>query len=224
MLTAVSTHPKPADTRTRGVTTLTSNSDPLNVPLHGATASDIADLTSVLIDMQSARRYAELYLMQSPFPAGDPRGEIRQALWAASVISYRRFNAKAKSPHKKGRPRLGLAKDWTQTLTPELLAAHRKIDEIANRHIAHRVNSDMQQVVVYAKLASPPKPPEVVDVETKTQNLVRPDPALVHHLITICEHLISDTRRRRDALRARAVGYLNEQGLSQVYGGEPPEI
>jgi hypothetical protein len=198
-----------------------------NVPkvaLHGVTASDIADLTSVLIDMQSARRHAELYLKQSPFPAGDPRGEIRQALWAASVISYRRFNATAKSPHKKGQSRLGLDKNWTQDLTPELLAAHQKIDEIANRHIAHRVNRDMQQVVVYAELAPPPQPPEVVDVETRTQTLVRPDPALVHHLIAICEHLITDTRRRRDTLRANAIGYLNTHDLSQVYEGDPPEI
>jgi hypothetical protein len=163
-------------------------------------------------------------LKQVPFPAGDPRGEIKQALWAASVISYRRFNTTAKSAYEKGRPRLGLDKNWTQSLTPEMLAAHHKIDEIANRHIAHRVNSDMQQVVVNAELAPPPEPLEVVDVETRTQNLVRPDPALVHHLIAICEHLIADTRRRRDTLRAKVIGYLNAQDLFQVYAGDPPEV
>lgn len=193
------------------------------VPLHGDHASDIADLTSTLIDMQSARRFAELYLRQPPFPAGDPRGEIRQALWTASVISYRRFSAKAKSTHKKGRPRLGLATNWTQLLPPELRAAHQKIDEIANRHIAHRVNRDMQEVVVYAELAPAPLPQEVVDVETRTLNLVRPDPSLVSALIAICEHLIADTRARRDALRSNAVRYLNTQ-LTRVYDGDPPEI
>lgn len=198
--------------------------DLFKVPLHGVTATDIADLTSVLIDIQSARRYAELYLKQPPLPAGDPRGEIKQALWAASVISYRRLSAKAKSPHRKGRSRLGLDRNWTQSLTPELLAAHQRIDEIANRHIAHRVNSDMQQVIVYAELAPPPKSPEVVDVETETRNLVRPDPALVHHLIAICEQLIVDTRRRRDSLRAKAIDYLNARDLSKVYEGDLPEI
>ena len=201
-------------------------SDPslLTVPLCGPTASDIADLTSVLIDMQSARRYAELYLRQVHFSADDPRGEIKQALWVASVISYRRIIARSKSSHVKGRPRLGLDENWTRSLSPELLASHNRIDEIANRHVAHRVNKDMQMIAVNAELVPPPRPPEVVNVETRTLNQVRPDPALVHHLIAICEQLIADTRRRRDALRANVVDQLNTQHLSQVYRGESPEV
>lgn len=201
-------------------------SDPrlLAVPLSGPTASDIADLTSVLIDMQSARRYAELYLRQEHFSADDPRGEIKQALWVASVISYRRIIARSKSSHTRGRPRLGLGERWTQKLSPELHASHDKIDEIANRHVAHRVDSDMQQIVVNAELVAPPQPPEVANVETQTLNQVRPDPALVHDLIAICEQLIADTRQRRNTLRANVVDQLNAHHLSQVYRGESPEV
>ena len=63
----------------------------LQAPLTSAAASEIADLTSQLIDMHTAHRFAELYLKQPAMTRDDPHGEIRQALWTASLISYRRI-------------------------------------------------------------------------------------------------------------------------------------
>lgn len=44
-------------------------------------------------------------------------------------------------------------------------------------------------MVAALRRATPPQPPEVMDVEVRTQNLIPPDPALVHHFLATCEQL-----------------------------------
>lgn len=79
------------------------------VPIKGAAASDIADLTSQLHDMHSAHRYAELYLRQPVVLTSNPHGDIRQALWTASLITYRRIfvsgAGNGKNQHRRPRGR-----------------------------------------------------------------------------------------------------------------------
>lgn len=195
----------------------------LQAPLTSAVASEIADLTSQLHDMHTAHRFAELYLQQPAVISDNPHGDIRQALWTASLISYRRIFVNGVG-HGKKQPRLPLGSEWLETLPPDLLAAHNEIDERASRHIAHRVNKEMQQIRVYAVLTTPPEPREVVEVETRTHNLVRPNPTMVRQLMAICTHLIGVARERRNLLRSNETERLNSEGdLARLYRNATPE-
>lgn len=193
------------------------------VPLQGVAASDIADLTSQLHDIHTAHRFAELYLEQPVVVSNNPHGDIRQALWTASLISYRRFfvsgAGNGKNQHR--RPR---GSEWLDTLPPDLLEAHKEIYERADHHIAHRVNKKMQQIRVYAVLRTPPEPRGVVEVETEMANLARPNPAMVRQLMEICTHLVGVVRGRRNLLRGNETERLNsEDNLDRLYRNATPK-
>lgn len=200
-----------------------SGEEHLEAPLRSAVASDIADLTSQLHDMHTAHRFAELYLQQPVVVSSNPHGDIRQALWTASLITYRRIfvggAGNGKNQHR--RPR---GSEWLDTLPPDLLEAHIEIYERADHHIAHRVNKEMQEIRVYAVLATPPEPREVVEVETRTNNLVRPNPTMVRQLMAICTHLVGVARERRNMLRSNETERLNSEGdLARLYRSATPE-
>ncbi|OPX08344.1 hypothetical protein [Mycobacterium sp. AT1] len=189
----------------------------LEASLRSAVASEIAELTSQLHDMHTARRFAELYLEQPVVVTANPHGDIRLALWTASLISYRRIFVNGVG-HGKNQHRRPRGTEWVKTLPSGLLEAHDEIFERAHHHIAHRVNKEMQQVRVFAVLTTPPEPSEVVEVETRTQNLARPNPAMVRRLMEICDHLIGAARQRRNLLRSKETERLNSEGdLSRLY-------
>ena len=195
----------------------------LEAPLSSAIASEIADLQSQLHDMHTAHRFAELYLQQPVVVSNNPHGDIRQALWTASLISYRRIFVNGVG-HGKKQHRLPLGTEWVESLPPDLHEAHEEIYERASHHIAHRINREMQQIRVYAVLAEPPEPREVVEVETRTLNLVRPNPTMVRQLMAICDHLIGVARERRDLLRSNETERLNSEGnLDRLYRNAKPE-
>lgn len=189
----------------------------LQAPLTSAVASEIADLTSQLHDMHTAHRFAELYLQQPAVVSDTSHGDIRQGLWTASLISYRRIFVNG-TGHGKKQHRRPRGSEWVQSLPPDLLEAHEEIHERASHHIAHRINKKMQQIRVFAVLTAPPEPREVVEVETTTLNLVRPNPAMVRQLMAICDHLIDVARERRNRLRCNETDRLNSAGdLSGLY-------
>lgn len=195
----------------------------LQAPLTSAVASEIADLNSQLLDMHTAHRFAELYLEQPAVVSDNPHGDIRQGLWTASLISYRRVFVNGVG-HGKKQHRLPRGTEWVQSLPPDLVEAHDAIYERASHHIAHRINKEMQEIRAYAVLTAPPAPSEVVDVQTRTLNLVRPNTAMVRQLMAICEHLIGVARERRDLLRTNETERLNaESDLSHLYRNATPE-
>lgn len=195
----------------------------LEAPLASTAASEIAELTSQLHDMHTSRRFAELYLEQPVVVSDNPHGDIRLALWTASLISYRRVFVNGVG-HGKNQHRRPRGTEWVKSLPRGLLEAHDEIYERAHRHIAHRDNKAMQQIRVFAVLTAPPEPREVVEVETRTQNLARPNPAMVRRLMEICDHLIAAARQRRDKLRRAETERLNSEGdLSRLYRNATPE-
>ena len=97
------------------------------------------------------------------------------------------------------RPRLKLRADWTNSLTPEQLAAHQVVLAAANQHIAHRV-SDLEQILVQALLAPPPMPREVVGVATPMLFSVGPDQIVAEQLVTICDLLLAVSQQQYDQL------------------------
>lgn len=192
-------------------------------PLRSAVASEIAELTSQLHDMHTAHRFAELYLEQPVVLRDNPHGDIRLALWSASLISYRRIFVNGVG-HDKNQHRRPRGTEWVESLPPDLLEAHEEIHERAHHHIAHRVNKKMQQMRVFAVLATPPEPREVIEVETRTRNLATPNPTLVRQLMEICDHLIGDARGRRNLLRSNETERLNAEGnLDRLYRNAVPE-
>lgn len=200
-----------------------SGSTHLQAPLNSAVASEIAELTSQLHDMHTARRFAELYLEQPVVISDNPHGDIRLALWTASLISYRRIFVNGVG-HGKNQHRRPRGTEWVETLPSDLLGAHNEIYERANHHIAHRVNTTMQQVRVFAVLTTPPEPREVIEVETRTQNLATPNPAMVRQMMKICDHLIGAARQRRNLLRSNETERLNsESDLARLYRHATPE-
>lgn len=123
-----------------------SGAEYLQLALSGTSAGQIADLQSLLGDIQFARDCAQHYL-DSP-PDADL---VRQALWTASCIAYRRVFTSGKGHLNPQTPRLRPNQNFTAALTTEQLKAHDEVLAIANKHIAHRVGELVQVVVLALK-------------------------------------------------------------------------
>ncbi|MGE2833889.1 hypothetical protein [Mycobacterium sp. SMC-4] len=159
------------------------------VSLSGGTASDIADLVSIMGDLEFARNCAAGYL-QRLGKAGEENELLARALWTACCISYRRVFTTGKGHLEPGKPRLKLKPTWTDNLTPHQLAAHESVLDTANKHVAHRV-SDLEQVLVQGLLAPPPLPREMVGVAAPILHMVGATQQEAEQLISVCDLLLN---------------------------------
>lgn len=192
-----------------------------SVGINGKAASQLADLHSIRADLADARDYARLYASRVPSPdaqtAADPvSSAINRALWASACISYRRVFTTGKAHLAKGQPRLRVNDNWTDNLTPEQLDAHNSVLDMANRHIAHRVN-DLEQVKIFALLASPPAQPGIVGVGPMILSMVGPEVTLPQRLVSVCDLLIAATEREIDKLSQVLLDFMREQDLDPMY-------
>jgi len=180
----------------------------LQAGLTGPDPSKIADLGSIFTDLAFARDTAEGYatLAQDSNDMEAPGALVAQALWNASVISYRRAFGTGKAMLDKGRTRLRLSRDGVgeaADLSEEQRQAHRLALQLADQHVAHRVG-EQDDARVVALLAPPPSPKEIVGVGVFWIRMTGPDPEVAVRLTEVCNWLLgpvqAEIEQRREAL------------------------
>lgn len=125
------------------------------VPVGGALPAWLADLSSIAMDLESAVRFLERYkvlVAGRPVEGGEALDTDLQALWNASVISYRRAWTSGRSLvlPKGSRPKL--AEIISDQFSEDEQATHQEVWDQASKHVAHRV-ADLEKAQVYVALA-----------------------------------------------------------------------
>lgn len=133
----------------------------------------VADLTSIAHDLLFVvAAMDELAGIENPT---DPSVNVRvNALWQAATIAYRRCFARGKAHGGKKQSRFRIPDEWIDSLDGELADYHGKLINLADQHVAHRVN-DAQQARVLVQLAPPGQPRAVVGVGVLYISLQLPD-------------------------------------------------
>lgn len=138
--------------------------------LAGETPSLIADLRSIENDL----RYAARLFVRVAEVDPDVDADLRQALFDAGAIAYRRGFTSGRSLLTKGRSRTKVPDEIINSLNEERRRAHEAVLERANTHIAHRV-SDAEQGRVILLLNNPALGQAVQGVAWFTARFVGPE-------------------------------------------------
>lgn len=181
------------------------------VGISGHLAGAIADLVSLERDVSFAADCALTYANNS-LPVNQPKTDEQsffcQAVWSAGAISYRRAFMSGRGHLVNQGSRMKINDKWKDILEPELLAAHERVMENANQHIAHRVG-DEEGVRVIALLNPPPGPRGVAGIGHFIVHSVGPDPIVAQRLVEVCKvlrQLINDERSRLENLLLERLG------------------
>lgn len=104
-------------------------------------AADLADLTGIHYDLESARSFAQT--LKRMFESGTPNWELVDPLSTAILVRYSR-------PFVKG-VRKWLGDESLHALTGPQRAKHQRLRDFRNKHIAHSVNAfeDNQPIARY---------------------------------------------------------------------------
>jgi hypothetical protein len=104
-------------------------------------AADLADLTGIQVDLQTARRFAQI--LRNIFQAERPDWDLVDPLSTAILVRYSR-------PFVKG-VRRWLGDEALRALSPAQRAKHEHLRLFRDKHIAHSVNAfeDNQPVARY---------------------------------------------------------------------------
>lgn len=145
------------------------------VPMYGTVLSGdtpclIADLRSIEHDLRYASR---LFARVAEVDAEDDP-DLRQALFDAGAIAYRRGFTTGRSLISKGESRRKVPDEIIDSLEQGSRRAHEAVLERANTHIAHRV-SDAEQGRVILLLNNPTFGREVQGVAWFFARFVGPD-------------------------------------------------
>jgi hypothetical protein len=178
---------------------------PIQVPFEGKLPSEIADLSSLEEDFSFTKKCAQAYLNMELLDGKANKESlevIRQALWSAAAISYRRAFATGRAHLVPQGQRLRVPEHWKDLRPAEGLEAHEKVMKIANRHIAHRVG-EHEHINVVALLTPPPMPRGLAGIAAMAMRLSGPEPVLVERLIQLCDLLLKLVRDRSKELGDR---------------------
>jgi hypothetical protein len=188
-----------------------SGAEYLQLALSGTAAGQIADLQSLLGDIQFARDCAQHYVDLPP-----DADLVRRALWTASCIAYRRVFTSGKGHLNPKNPRLRPNQNFTAALTTEQLKAHDEVLAIANKHIAHRVG-ELEQVMVLALLNPSPMPRAVAGVGTMVVHMAAPANEVIQSFITVFDLLLGSTAQECQRLCEGAKQHLQQQDINAMY-------
>ena len=107
---------------------------------------------------------------------------------------------------------------WTELLSPEQLEAHYQVLDLANRHIAHRVD-EREHMNVAALLTPPPMPRAVAGIAVLAVTLSEPQPDLVTRLGQCCIILLKILKDQSEKLGDAFMEHVNSQDLDSLYDG-----
>jgi hypothetical protein len=183
----------------------------LQLALRGTSAGQLADLESLIADIQFARDCAATYLQRN-----SDTDLVRRALWTSACVAYRRVFTKGKGHLSPQTPRPRPNENFTKALTADQLAAHNEVLEIANRHVAHRVG-ELEKANVLALLNPPPKPRSVVGVAPYLVHQAAPLNPVIESFIAVCDILLAGTVQERERACTQALMFLQQQDINHMY-------
>ena len=175
-----------------------ADSDTPAAPMYGCDISGepptrLADLESIVVDL----RFAESAISRLPGVDYEQDPDLCRALYDSAAIAYRRGFTGGRALLGKGASRTRVPEEILDCLDENHRAAHEKLIEHADTHIAHRV-SDLEQVRVLLVLNNP-------DLGKSVQGVLSYGPRFVRQ---------ADDDLRRSAETASLIadsldGYLN---------------
>lgn len=120
--------------------------------LRSAEAAQLADLLSIANDVNRVTTRCDL-LLDDDVPIPD---EVRDGLWEACLITYRRSFTRGRPAMKNtaSRDRRRLTDGEMAVFDADDWDVHHEILRQADKHVAHRVDNDSEQTAVVAILDS----------------------------------------------------------------------
>lgn len=143
--------------------------------LSGRLAGARADLRSQVIDLQFVEDAAER--LASLDQNADPL--LTRALWSSIAITYRRGFAGGSGQLGLGRSRRNIERDFVDRLSPELVSTHDVLIGLADRHIAHRVDAELEVCATVLLLQGEPEPKGVAGYGELIAIQIGGDPSII---------------------------------------------
>ena len=192
--------------------------EPIQVFFEGDLPSQLADLRSLEADFKFARNCAAAFVNADKLRGGDEESMkvVRQALWSSAAISCRRGFTTGKAHLLPQGKRLKVPDHWKELLSPEQLEAHDQVLDIANRHIAHRVDK-REHMNVAALLTPPPMPRAIAGIAVLSVTRSVPQPDLVVRLGQLCTILLKILHDRFERLGDAFREHVKSQDLDSLY-------
>lgn len=189
------------------------------VGLSGPAAGWLADLGSIVRDLQFAKECASGYSQLM----GNGDTLVPHALWNAGVMSYRRaFNA-GRGHLVDGGSRPRLDQHLVGILTAEQRAAHDEIYQTANQHVAHRVDS-REGATVSVFLYPPPYQMGIAAIGDLGVHMIGPMPELANKLVEIVGVFLQVLKEERErSSRLVMAQIVAECELAELYGSAAVE-
>lgn len=154
------------------------------VRLNTENAKRLADIAGIHEDLKFTVQLCERLLNLDENSEHDEL--LKEALWAAALISYARCFAEGK--------RYGLSEDTLQAAGDQALEVHRHFVNLRNKHIAHSVNP-FEQVEVGVILSEPDKKERKVErVVTFGLRLVSMNKPAIRGLLTLAATLLDEIK------------------------------
>ena len=190
------------------------------VPISGTLPAWLADLSSITGDLETAARFLERHMAlaahRTPEGGGDLDTDL-QALWNASVISYRRAWTSGRSLilPKESRPKL--ADNIVKHLSENEQATHQKVLDQANKHVAHRV-ADLEQAQVYLMLAPEGDERGVVGTARLAARFIGPHITDAENALSLFKTVHSVVERELNDLTTGSASALSEEfDIDELY-------
>jgi hypothetical protein len=201
---------------------------PLYALFKGDVPSQLADLRSLEADFTLARKSAALWIDADKLLHGGDEESVkvvRRALWTSAVIAYRRgFTTGKAHLAPKGRPRrLKVPDHWKELLNPQQLEAHEEVLQLANQHIAHRVD-EREHMTVSAILTPPPMPRAIAGFAVLSLDRSEPQHDLVERLGQLCTILIKILSDRSEQLFDAFKERVKSRDIDSLYENAQQEI
>lgn len=154
------------------------------VRLNTEHAKRLADIAGIHEDLKFTVQVCErLFNLNEN---SDEDGLLKEALWAAALVSYVRCFAEGK--------RYGLSEDTLQAAGDKAFEVHRHFVNLRNKHIAHSVNP-FEQVEVGVVLSEPNRKERKVErVVTFGLKLVSMNKPAVQGLLTLAATLLDEIK------------------------------
>jgi hypothetical protein len=192
------------------------------VPMYGAalsgeTPSLIADLRSIENDLRYAARLFERIARTD----ADDDADLRQALYDAGAVAYRRGFTSGRSLVTKGRSRTKVPNEILDSLDPQFRHAHEAVLERANTHIAHRV-SDAEQGRVVLLLNNPSLGREVQGVMYVFARFVGPTSEDALRAAEVAKLLANSVTAFVESVEAELLESAKDRDLQKLYASAAP--
>jgi hypothetical protein len=189
--------------------------------MHGPAVSLLADIYALEGDIDNAGQFATTLLMllgQDP-PEGSVEHVLTKATWNAALISYRRAFTTGRAHLLDGGSRLNLRDVVEQIVPEEHSATHAELMRLANGHVAHRTDRDLDKISFALVLAPDGSAPRIHSTELLQERWIGPDSEFVASAIELMKiirnRLTEELRMRVDLFVERVKA---EHSMSELYG------